>query len=159
MTTPAIHIAKPSSARKVVLDAFIPVPRGTPAVALPPLSWPTKDPRDVLDYEFNISPALIGSEGDTIVTLDVTISPDNSGDLALVSALADGNTAVLWLTAGQSGTIYTVMLLISTASEHTLQRSVLLPVLSLSVPQFPANAIDTGGNAVLTDQNGNPILS
>ena len=79
MPTPATHVWKPSNARTVVLDSFIPVPRGSTAVAPPPLNWPTKDPADVLDYQFDISPALVGNDGDAIATLDVTIEPANPG--------------------------------------------------------------------------------
>src|ERR1700739_4488044 len=105
MSTPAVHVTKPSTARTVVLDAFIPVPRGSTAVAPPPLNWPTKDPTDILDYQFNIAPALIGNEGDSIATLDVFIAPDNPEDLVLNEAQADGASAVLWLSGGQAGTV------------------------------------------------------
>ncbi len=159
MATPAIHVSKPSSARTVVLDAFIPVPRGSTAVAPPPLNWPTKDPNDVLDYQFDISPALIGNEGDSIATLDVLITPDNPGDLTLNEVQADGPSAVLWLSEGQAGTVYTITVLISTINGRALQRSILLPVLLLSVPPVPPNAIDITAGVVLTDQNGNPVLT
>ena len=159
MSTPAIHIQKPSTARTVTLDAFIPVPRGSTAVAPPPLNWPTKDPNDVLDYRFNIAPALIGNEGDSISTLDVFISPDNPGDLVLNQVQADGANAVLWLSAGQPGTVYTITILISTINGRTLQRSILLPVLPLSTLPSSADALDISAGVVLTDQNGNPILA
>ena len=159
MGTPATHIQKPSTARTVVLDAFIPVPRGSAAVTSPPLNWPTKDPSDVLDYRFNISPALIGNEGDSISTLDVFITPDNPGDLALNEAQADGSYAVLWLSGGQAGIVYTVTILITTTNGRTLQRSILLPVLELSAPAVSTSAIDISAGTALTDQNGNPILT
>ena len=159
MATPAIHVSKPSRARAIFLDAFIPVPRGSTAVAPPPLNWPTKDPGDILDYEFNISPALVGNEGDSIATLDVVITPDNPGDLTLDQAQADGPSAVLWLSGGQAGTVYTITIIISTVNGRALQRSILLPVLSLSVPSIPTNAIDITAGVLLTDQNGNPVLA
>lgn len=159
MSTPAVHVSKPSSARTVLLDAFIPVPRGSTAVAPAPLNWPSKDPSDVLDYRFDISPALIGNEGDSIATLDVSISPDNPGDVTLDQAQVDGSCAVLWLSAGQAGTVYIVTILISTSSGRTLQRSILLPVLPLSTPIAPGDAVDISAGVVLTDQNGNPILT
>ena len=157
--TPASHVWKPSNARCVVLDAFVPVPRGSAAVAPPPLNWPTKDPVDVLDYEFDISPALIGNDGDAISTLDVSISPDGPGDLVLASAVADGSVAVLWLSGGQPSTIYTVTIAIGTINGRTVQRSVLLPVLLLSQPPIPSNALETNAGVVITDQNGNPVVT
>lgn len=156
---PASHIWKPSSARRVVLDAFVPVPRGSAVAAPPPLNWPTKDPGDVLDYEFDISPALIGNEADAIAALGVSISPDGPGDLTLASSAVDGAVAVLWLSGGQDGTIYTVTLSIGTDNGRTIQRSVLLPVLLLSQPPVPPNAIRTNAGLVVTDQNGNPVLT
>lgn len=159
MATPAIHVSKPSSARSVVIDSFIPVPRGSTATAPPFLNWPTKDPSDILDYEVNISPALIGNEGDSIATLDVSIAPSNPGDLELNELQADGPSAVLWLSGGQNGTVYTVTVLISTTAGRSIQRSILLPVLSLSAPANPSDAIEISAGVILTDQNGNPVLA
>lgn len=159
MPTTATHVSKPSTARVVVLDSFIPVPRGAAAVAPPPLNWPTKDPGDILDYGLDISPALTGNQGDSIATLDIAISPNNPGDLTLVSASADGSVAVLWLSAGQSGTVYVVTIAIGTTGGRTLQRSILLPVLFLSTPPIPPTAIETSAGLVITDQNGNPVLT
>ncbi len=158
-TAPASHVWKPSSARRVVLDAFVPVPRGSAPAAPPPLNWPTKDPADVLDYEFDISPALVGNRWDGIATIGVSISPDNPGDLALLSSAADGAIAVLWLSGGQAGTIYTVTVALGTTNGRTVQRSVLLPVLMLSQPPVPPTAIQTNSGLVITDQNGNPVVT
>ncbi len=158
MPTPVTHVWKPSNARTVVLDSFIPTPRGSTAVAPPPLNWPTKDPNDVLDYQFDISPALVGNDGDTIATLDVAVEPANPGDLSVNSVTTDGTVAVLWLSGGQSGTVYTVTLVIATVNGRTIQRSILLPVLSLSIPPIPLNALITNTGVILTDQNGNPVL-
>lgn len=158
MPTPASHVWKPSNARTIVLDCFIAVPRGSAAVAPPPLNWPTKDPADVLDYQFDVSPALVGNDGDSIATLDVSIEPANPGDLTLNSAVTDGPVAVLWLSGGQSGTVYTVSLAIGTVNGRTINRTILLPVLYLSVPPVPSNALVTDAGIVLIDQNGNPVL-
>ena len=158
MPTPASHVWKPSTARTVVLDSFIPVPRGSAAIAPPPLNWPTKDPADVLDYQFDVSPALVGNDGDAVETLDVSIEPANPGDLTLNSATTDGPVAVLWLSGGQSGNVYTINLTIGTVNGRTISRTILLPVLYLSVPPVPPNALVTDAGIVLIDQNGNPVL-
>jgi hypothetical protein len=158
MTTPATHVWKPSNARTLVLDSFVPAPRGSTAIAPPPLNWPTKDPTDVLDYQFDITPAIIGNDGDGIATLDVTIQPNNPGDLTMNSATADGTVAVLWLAGGQAGIVYTITIVITTLNGRTINRSILLPVLYLSIPPIPANALVTDAGLVVTDQNGNPVL-
>jgi hypothetical protein len=158
MATPANHAWKPSNARVVTIDSFVPVPRGTTAVTPAPLNWPTKDPGDVLDYILDISPAIIGNDGDGISTLDVAISPSNPGDLTLQSSTTDGSRIVLWLTGGQAGIVYTITFTISTTNGRSLVRSVLLPVLSLSVSVIPADALLASAGTALTDQNGNPIL-
>ena len=158
MPTLATHVWRPSSARSVTIDSFLPVPRGSTATVPAPLNWPTKDPSDVLDYEINISPAVIGNDGDVISTLDVSISPNNPGDLVINSATADGTVAVIWLAEGQAGTVYTITALISTITGRTIQRTILLPVLPLSVSIAPADGLQTAAGVVLTDQHGNPIL-
>jgi hypothetical protein len=159
MATLASHVMLPSCARTVVIDSFIAVPRGSEAVAPPVLNWPAKDPSDVLDYVIQFSPAVLGNDADSIATLDVTVAPSAPGDLSLTGSGADGTRAVLWFSGGQAGTVYMVTILISTASGRMIQRSVLLPVLMLSVPAVPALAIQTVAGVVLTDQNGNPVLS
>jgi hypothetical protein len=159
MATPAAHVRKPSSARRVLLDGFIPEPRGSTIAAPPLLSWPPKDPIDVLDYQLDISPAMVGNDGDTIATLDVMLAPSNPGDLTLNDAQADGNVAVLWLAGGQADVVYTVTLVITTVAGRTIQRSVLLPVLHLSTLPISANVLQTDTGVIVTDQNGNPVLT
>lgn len=158
MSTPASHVWVPSCARVVKLEGFLPVPRGTPAVVPALASWPAKDPHDVLDYQFDVAAAVVGNSGDGISALDVSISPNNPGDLVLNSCWADGTSAVLWLAGGQSGTTYTVTLTITTTLGRKLSRSVLLPVLALSVQPATPDELVTNAGAPITDQNGNPIL-
>ncbi len=153
------HVWKPSNARVVTIDSFIPVARGTTPVAPPPLNWPAKDPGDVLDYILDIGPAIVGNDGDAIATLNVGLAPSAAGDLTLQSSTVDGSRIILWLAGGQAGTVYTVTFAITTVNGRSLQRSVLLPVLLLSVPVIPPNAIITATGVMLTDQNGNPVLS
>ena len=159
MSTTLSHIWKPSVARLVTIDSFIPVPRGSIASAPAPLNWPAKDPGDTLDYILDIGPAIVGNDGDAISTARVGLFPDNPGDLTLQSTTADGSRIILWLSGGQAGTIYTITFSITTTNGRSLQRSVLLPVLMLSSPIAPATAIITTTGSVITDQNGNPVLS
>jgi hypothetical protein len=159
MSTTLSHLWKPSHARLVTIDSFIPVPRGSSPTAPPPLNWPTKDPGDILDYILDIGPAIVGNDGDGIATAEVSLAPSNPGDLELQSTSADGSRIILWLAGGQAGTVYTITFLITTINKRSLQRSVLLPVVLLSVPVVPPNAIVMTAGVMLTDQNGNPVLS
>ena len=157
-SSPATHVWKPSSSRRIVLDGFLPVPRGTVITTPTPLSWPAKDPSDVLDYEFNIAAALLGNEGDSIATITAAISPDATGDLVLNSSYADGLNAVFWFASGQSGTLYTVQITVVTVNGRTIGRAVLLPVLPLASVTPSTGGLTTDQGATITDQNGNPIL-
>jgi hypothetical protein len=74
------------------------------------------------------------------------------------NAVADGAIAVFWFAAGQIGTIYVAQITIGTTSGRTISRAVLLPVQSLATAASPTNALTTNTGAVVTDQNGNPIL-
>jgi hypothetical protein len=158
MVTTANHVWKPSVARVLVMDGFVPGPRGVPVAALAIPSWPAKDPADVLDYQFDIAPALTGNGGDAVATLDVAIMPSNPGDLSLASAAADGARAVLWLQGGQAGTTYTVTLTIGTQAGRTLSRSVLLPVLALATAAPGTDTLTTDSGTSLTDGSGNALL-
>lgn len=157
MATTASQVWKPSVSRVLVVDGFIPTPRGTPPVSKALPSWPAKDPADLLDFQFDISPALTGNDGDAVATLDVTISPANPGDLALNSAAADGSRAVLWLGGGQAGTTYTVTLSIGTQAGRTLARSVLLPVIALAALPVVATSLQTENGSSLVDENGQTL--
>lgn len=162
-STPISQIWRPSAIRIVTLEPTIPTARGTPASA--PLAWPAKDPNDVLDYQFDIAPALTGaawgaSDGlpaDAVATLDVAIEPSEPGDLALASAAADGARCVLWLVGGQAGITYTVTLRIGTQAGRMLSRSVRLPVLALSVPPSTREVLLTDDGQPLTDHLGQPL--
>jgi hypothetical protein len=120
--------------------------------------WPTKDPSDVLDYELDIAAALVGSENDSIASVTAVPSPNGTGDISINSTATDGSVVIFWIAAGQSGTTYVVQVTITTSLGRTLGRAVLLPVLSLTDPTVPTNALTTDQGQTITDQNGNPIL-
>src|ERR1700734_2567431 len=108
MVTLVSHIWKPSKSRTITIDSFVPVPRGSTATAPAMLSWPAKDPGDILDYQLDIEPALVGNEGDTIESVNVEVDPSQPGDLALNNVAADGYRIVIWLSSGQAGVIYSL---------------------------------------------------
>jgi hypothetical protein len=155
------HIWKPSNARLVVLDTYVPLARASALSAQPPLTWPVKDPNDLLDFVLDLSPAVAGDEGDAIASVSASVSPSSDpDDLTVVQLGTDGLTAVLWLAAGVTGTTYAVTIAAVTLSGRTIERTVLLPVLLLACGfSTPADAIDVEGGAPLVDQNGNPILA
>ena len=159
MATPAQFVTRPSLARVVCLDGFGPRVRGVGAAGCD-LFWPVKDPSDILDYVLDASPALLGLEGDGIVTLDIQISPQEPGGLVLNSSAVDGDRAVLWLAGGVAGHIYVVTLGLGTASGRYLLRSVALPVQALAqvMPPVSPYLVDNSG-APIIDQTGSPILS
>ena len=95
MTTTASHLWRPSNARYVQIDGFVPMPRGPQIPPPQALAWPEKDPGDTLDYVFDIAPALTANPGDGIRTLDVTVSPANPGDLTLVRPRRMGQSGVV----------------------------------------------------------------
>ena len=158
MATTATHVWRPSGARVLVLDGFIAGPRGVPARSAATPKWPAKDPADVLDYQFDIAPALSGNDGDAIATLDVSISPIETGGLSLASAAADGARAVLWLQGGNAGTTYAVTMAVGTQAGRSLSRSVLLPVMALASAPISAGTLTTDAGDALTDSNGNALL-
>jgi hypothetical protein len=159
MGTPANHLWRPSTARYVQVDGFVPTPRGPQIPPPQPLAWPTKDPGDTLDYVLDIMPALAANPGDMISTLDVTISPDNAGDLTLASSSVDGARAVLWLSGGVAQTSYAVTVTISTAGGRSLVRSIGLLVAPLAVVVAPPNALTTPAGTALTGPTGTPLTT
>lgn len=156
--TPVTHVWRPSSARRLVLDGFAQVARGATVAAPLPQIWPGKDPADVLDYEFDISAALLGNEGDQIASVAVTASPSGPGDLVVNSISADGAILVFWFSGGVVGTTYVVQVTVVTQAGRSIGRALLLPVIALATTTAPLNVLTTNAGAVVSDQNGNPIL-
>jgi hypothetical protein len=159
MATQAVYSWVASTARVIVLDGFGAVPRGTPQIPQPLLQWPAKDPSDTLDYVLDISEAIAGNEADAIMTLDIAIGPNDPGDLTLQSASANGFQAIMWMTAGFAGINYAVTVTVGTNSGRTLNRTLILPVLSLATPPVPQQAIVDQTGAPITDQTDQPILA
>ena len=159
MTQAVPPLWQPASARFVALDGLLPLPRGVLPSDLPPLVWPTKDPGDVLDYTLDLSAALAGDPTDQVVSIAVATVPGGGpGDLVAGRVVASGASAVVWFSAGIAGTTYAVQLSIGTLKGRVIGRTVLLPVQALATAVAPANPLTTQAGAVVTDQNGNPIL-
>ncbi len=158
MATTASHIWRPSASRVLVLDGFVPGPRGVPAFGNTPLRWPSKDPADVLDYQFDIAPALAGNDGDAIQTIDVLITPSNDGDLKLASSAADGTRAVLWLQGGNAGTVYNVTVMINTETGRSISRSISLAVIAFAAQGASNLPLTTEGGLALVDSDGNALV-
>jgi len=160
MPAQSAYFWKPSNARLLVLDTFVSLARASALSAQPPLTWPAKDPSDVLDFVLDMSPAVAGDEGDAIASVSASISPaSDPSDLSVSQIGTDGLFAVLWLANGVAGTTYAVTIAAITLSGRTIERTVLLPVVSLSTGFVsPTEALDVEGGAPLLDQNGNPIL-
>ncbi len=159
MATPVQFLVRPSLARLVCLEGYGPRVRGVGA-GCNDLCWPVKDPSDVLDYVLDASPALLGAEGDGIVTLDVQIAPLETGGLVLNSTSVDGDRAVLWISGGVAGHVYSVTLGLGTTNGRYLLRSVLLPVQALAQTSPAASQYLVDGSGMpLIDQNGSPIVS
>lgn len=158
MATTASHVWRPSASRVLVIDGFIPGPRGFTASPIVPLKWPPKDPADTLDYQFDIAPALAGNDGDAISTLDVLITPSEQGDLNLVSASADGTRAVFWFQGGMSGVTYNVTVMIGTQTGRMFSRSVLLPVTTFALQNAANLPLTTEGGTALVDSDGNALI-
>jgi hypothetical protein len=154
MTTTANFTWQPTTTRVVVVGGFGPFPRGTLQCAPAPLVWAVKDPGDILDFVVDYSEALAGNSGDSLATLDVSISPDGPGDLSLTMSSADGLQAVLWFAGGQAGTTYAVTLVVGTNSGRSIARTVSLPVAALATPLAFGTAITDQTGAPLADQAG-----
>ena len=158
MATTASHIWRPSASRVLLLDGFVPGPRGYATYPALVLRWPAKDPGDVLDYQLDISPALVGNDGDTISTIDVLITPSNDGDLTLVSSAADGTRAVFWFQGGFSGISYNVTVFVGTDTGRAISRSIQLPVVTFASQAANNLPLTIEGGAVLVDSDGNPLV-
>ena len=87
----------------------------------------------------------------------MAISPNDSGDLTLAFSRADGDRAILWLTAGIAGTTYAVTVVIGTQSGRMVSRTIGLTVMALATPMPFGDVITDQAGTPLTDQTDGPI--
>lgn len=88
------------------------------------LSWPYKDPDEVLDYQVDWSDRL--DTGDTISSSSFTVS-EGTG-LTIDSSTYTDDTATVWLSAGTEGENYVINNRIVTANGRTFDQSVKIRV-------------------------------
>lgn len=153
------RIWQPSSARRVFLDGFLPVPRGTIPAAASLFAWPAKDPGDTLDYQIDISQALAGNDTDSVAAIAVAVMPQDT--LVVGPTAGDGPAAVLWLSGGQAGTTYAVQVTMTTLTGRVVARTILLPVQALApavVPTPSLSGLSALSGVAVTDAAGEPIL-
>lgn len=87
------------------------------------LSWPFKDPDEVLDYEIDWTARLAG---DTISTSTWTVP---SG-ITKNSDTSAASTTTIWLSSGTIGTSYSILNRIVTANGRTMDQTVKLKIKS-----------------------------
>lgn len=85
------------------------------------LSWPFKDPDEVLDYEIDWSARLLT---DTIVTSTWVVPTGLTED----STENTTTTTTVWLSGGTTGEVYEVLNRVVTAGGRTMDQTVKLKV-------------------------------
>lgn len=89
------------------------------------LTWPPKDPDEVLDYDINWNPRL--EDGETIATstfevVDGTVVIDDDSDT--------GGVTTVWLSAGTAGEACVILNRIETSAGRTYDEAVKLRIRS-----------------------------
>lgn len=85
------------------------------------LSWPSKDPDEVLDYVHDWSARLASDPITGTPTATVTL-----GDVTIDSVSTSSNETTVWLSGGTNGTLCKVELECSTTGGRTFQETVQL---------------------------------
>ncbi len=89
------------------------------------LSWPSKDPDEVLDYEIDWTDRLI--TGETITTSTFTVA---SGDVVKNSSAFVGPICTVWLSGGTAGTPCEILNRIVTSGGRTYDQTAKLRIRS-----------------------------
>lgn len=87
------------------------------------LSWPFKDPDEVLDYKIEWSSRL---SGDTIST-SIWVVPSG---ITQVTNTNDSNSTTIWLSGGTNGATYDILNRIETSGGRTMDQTVKLKIKS-----------------------------
>lgn len=87
------------------------------------ISWPAKDPDDVLDYSIDFS-AILEADVDTIAsvvwTFPAGLTKDSQGE--------DAGVAVVWISGGTAGTRYEIGCRLTTVGGRVYDRTAELSV-------------------------------
>lgn len=105
------------------------------------LSWPAKDPDEVLDYDIDWTSRLYSADeldrvsaGETVVPADTIVTSTFTlpSDIALVKdSESNGTTATkIWLSGGTEGQTYLIVNEIVTAGGRTMDQTVKLKIKS-----------------------------
>ncbi len=94
------------------------------------LTWPIKDPNEVLDYEVDWAdeeqPRL--EDGETLLTSTFSIV---EGDVVIDSStFASSGLATVWLSGGTAGTKCVILNRVTTSEDRTYDQSVTLRIRS-----------------------------
>lgn len=96
------------------------------------LTWPRKDPDEVLDYHIDWSPQL--SPSDTILTSTFTLVA--AAGLTINSQTYDPWKSWVWLSGGTADAVATVRCVITTPAGRTYEQDVILPIRGTSAAAF-----------------------
>jgi len=94
------------------------------------LTWPSKDPNEVLDYSLDWAGRLAGSPDDTIATTTATASP--AGLTIDAHGVASGapQKTTTWLSGGSEGVTYALSLRAVTTGGRTMDETVRIKIKS-----------------------------
>lgn len=87
------------------------------------ISWPPKDPNEVLDYQVDWSDRLVS--GETILTSNFTVA---EGDVVKDSQGFSGALTTVWLSGGTAGTRSVLTNRITTSAARTYDESTRLAI-------------------------------
>lgn len=86
------------------------------------LTWPAKDPDEVLDYEIDWTKRL---DGDTITSEDFIVA---EGDVVVDSSTSTDSTATVWLSGGTLDEQCLITCRVVTAGGRTMDQSMKLKI-------------------------------
>jgi hypothetical protein len=93
----------------------------------PPLTWPTAEPDDSLDYSLDVT-AAIEDATDAITVATAMVAPSGTGEVVASNITVANNVISLYLTGGVAGRTYMVNLTATTAANRVFQWYVYLPI-------------------------------
>lgn len=85
------------------------------------LTWPPKDPEEVLDYQVDWSPRLV--TGETLATSLFTVA---SGTITISSQSNTTTVTTVWLAAGTPNTVVQILNKVTTSGGRTYEQTVRL---------------------------------
>jgi hypothetical protein len=91
------------------------------------LTWPTKEPDEVLDFQIDAT-SKIADSADTIISASVAVAPSGPGEMIPMQITVAGSFITVWLSGGIPARVCQVKVQVTTAAGRTYEWPIVIQI-------------------------------